>query len=52
MIWKCHTIGSLQDGKIVWDLLIKIKQGFELFKGDRVENYMLFSNPHKFGKTY
>jgi len=47
---EMHTAGSLQDGKIVW-ALAKIKQGFELFKGDRVENYMLFSNPHKFGKA-
>jgi phage/plasmid-like protein (TIGR03299 family) len=47
---EMHTAGSLQDGKIVW-ALAKIKQGFELFKGDEVENYMLFSNPHKFGKA-
>ena len=47
---EMHTAGSLMDGKIVW-ALAKIKQGFELFKGDEVENYMLFSNPHKFGKS-
>ena len=47
---EMHTAGSLMDGKIVW-ALAKIKQGFELFKGDEVENYMLFSNPHQFGKS-
>ena len=31
--------------------LAKVKQSFELFKGDEVENYMLFSNPHQFGKS-
>ena len=47
---EMHTAGSLMDGKMVW-ALAKVKQSFELFKGDEVENYMLFSNPHKFGKS-
>ena len=47
---EMHTAGSLMGGKVVW-ALAKIKQGFELFKGDEVENYMLFSNPHQFGKS-
>lgn len=47
---EMHTAGSLMDGKMVW-ALAKVKQGFELFKGDEVENYMLFSNPHQFGKS-
>ena len=46
---EMHTAGSLMDGKMVW-ALAKVKQSFELFKGDEVENYMLFSNPHQFGK--
>ena len=47
---EMHTAGSLMDGKMVW-ALAKVKQSFELFKGDEVENYMLFSNPHQFGKS-
>ncbi len=45
---QMHTAGSLQDGKIVWGLA-KINESFELFKGDTVESYLLFSNFHKYG---
>ena len=45
---EMHTSGSLQDGKIVWGLA-KVKESFELFKGDEVESYLLFSNFHKYG---
>ena len=45
---EMHTAGSLQDGKIVWGLA-KVKESFELFKGDEVESYLLFSNFHKYG---
>ena len=45
---EMHTAGSLQDGKIVWGLA-KVKESFELFKGDRVDSYLLFSNFHKYG---
>ena len=45
---EMHTAGSLQDGKIVWGLA-KIKESFELFKGDRVDAFLLFSNFHKYG---
>lgn len=46
-----HTAGSLKDGKHVW-ALAKLKDSFfELFGGDRVESYLLFSNPHMFGKS-
>ncbi|NDG29023.1 DUF932 domain-containing protein, partial [bacterium] len=41
--------GSLRDGQIVW-ALAKVKDSFELFKGDRVDSYLLFTNPHKFGQ--
>ena len=41
---EMHTAGSLQDGQIVW-ALAKVKDSFELFKGDTVESYLLFSNP-------
>ena len=45
-----HTAGSLKEGKIVW-ALAKINDQFELFGGDRVEGYLLFSNPHEFGRS-
>lgn len=47
---EMHTAGSLRDGQIVW-VLAKIKESFELFKGDTVESYLLFTNPHKFGQS-
>jgi hypothetical protein len=28
-----------------------VKESFELFKGDVVESYLLFTNPHKFGQS-
>ena len=45
---EMHTAGSLKNGQIVWGLA-KIKESFELFKGDTVESYLLFSNFHKYG---
>jgi len=45
---EMHTAGSLQEGKIVWGLA-KIKESFELFKGDKIDSYLLFSNFHKYG---
>lgn len=47
---EMHTAGSLRDGQIVW-ALAKIKESFELFKGDQVDSYLLFTNPHKFGQS-
>jgi len=47
---KMHTAGSLDDGKMVW-ALAKVNDGFELFNGDTVESYLLFSNPHQYGKA-
>lgn len=46
---EMHTAGSLKDGQIVW-ALAKIKDSFELFSGDQVDSYLLFTNPHKFGQ--
>ena len=46
---EMHTAGSLKDGQIVWGLA-KVKDSFELFKGDQVDSYLLFTNPHKFGQ--
>lgn len=45
---EMHTAGSLKGGQIVWGLA-KIKDSFELFKGDRIDSYLLFSNFHKYG---
>ncbi len=47
---EMHTAGSLRDGKIVW-ALAKTKDSFTLFGGDTVESYLLFTNPHQFGKS-
>jgi len=46
---QMHTAGSLKGGSHVW-ALAKINDQFELFGGDKVEGYLLFSNPHQFGK--
>jgi len=45
---EMHTAGSLRDGQIVW-ALAKVKESFELFKGDQIDSYLLFSNFHKYG---
>lgn len=45
---EMHTAGSLRDGQIVWGLA-KIKESFELFEGDQIDSYLLFSNFHKYG---
>lgn len=45
---EMHTAGSLKDGQIVWGLA-KVKESFELFKGDKIDSYLLFSNFHKYG---
>ncbi len=49
---EMHTAGSLRDGQIVWVLAKMKDKGFELFGGkDRVDGYMLLTNPHQFGKS-
>lgn len=45
---EMHTAGSLKGGQIVWGLA-KVKDSFELFTGDQVDSYLLFSNFHKYG---
>ena len=47
---EMHTAGSLKDGQYVW-ALAKVKDSFDLFGGDQVDSYMLFSNPHVYGKS-
>ena len=44
-----ETAGSLKGGKVVW-ALAKVKESFEVFGEDRVDAYLLFSNPHEYGK--
>ena len=45
-----HTAGSLKGGQMVW-ALAKVKESFDLFGGDQVDSYFLFSNPHMYGKS-
>jgi phage/plasmid-like protein (TIGR03299 family) len=45
---EMHTAGSLRGGQIVWGLA-KVKDSFELFKGDQIDSYLLFSNFHRYG---
>lgn len=47
---EMHTAGSLRDGQVVW-ALAKIKESFDIFGGDQVDSYLLFSNPHQYGKS-
>ena len=47
---EMHTAGSLKGGSYVW-ALAKVKESFDLFGGDQVDSYMLFSNPHVYGKS-
>ena len=47
---EMNTAGSLKGGQIVW-ALAKIKESFDIFGGDQVDAYLLFSNPHQYGKS-
>ena len=47
---EMHTAGSLQGGKIVW-ALAKVNESFEVVKGDQVDSFLLFSNPHQYGMS-
>jgi phage/plasmid-like protein (TIGR03299 family) len=50
---KMHTAGSLKGGKMVW-ALAKVNDGFTIKTAqgeDSVESYLLFSNPHQYGKS-
>lgn len=47
---EMHTAGSLKDGQQVW-ALAKVKESFDVFGSDTVESYLLFSNPHQYGKS-
>lgn len=47
---QMDTAGSLKDGKLVW-AMADVNDGFSLFNGDEVNGYLLFSNPHMYGKA-
>jgi len=47
---EMHTAGSLADGKNVW-ALAKVNESFDVLGNDQVDSYLLFSNPHQYGKS-
>ena len=47
---EMHTAGSLDEGRMVW-VLAKVKESFSILGDDQVDSYLLFSNPHKYGKA-
>lgn len=47
---KMDTAGELLDGKIVW-ASADVRGGFTILGGDEVKGYLLFSNPHLYGKS-
>ena len=47
---EMHTAGSLKGGQMVW-ALAKVKESFDILGGDQVDSYLLFSNPHQYGKS-
>jgi len=47
---EMHTAGSLDNGRNVW-VLAKLNEGFEVMQGDKVDGYLLFSNPHRYGRA-
>lgn len=47
---KMDTAGSLKDGRIVW-ALAKTTESFSPVANDVVESYLLFTNPHQFGRS-
>lgn len=48
---EMHTAGSLKGGQMVWALAKVKDESFELFGHDRIDSYLLFSNPHMYGKS-
>lgn len=46
-----ETVGVLGEGEMVW-ALAKVKESFYVVKKkDEVQSYLLFSNPHEFGRS-
>jgi len=47
---EMHTAGSLKNGQITW-VLAKVNESFNVLQDDQVDSYLLFSNPHQYGKS-
>ena len=47
---EMHTAGSLKGGKNVF-ALAKVKESFSILGDDQIDSYLLFSNPHEYGKA-
>ena len=47
---EMSTAGSLKGGKMVY-AMARIKESFDILGGDQVDSYLLFSNPHEYGKS-
>ena len=47
---EMNTAGSLKGGKNVF-ALAKVKESFSILGDDQVDSYLLFSNPHEYGKA-
>ena len=47
---EMNTAGSLKGGKNVF-ALAKVKESFDILGQDQVDSYLLFSNPHEYGKA-
>jgi phage/plasmid-like protein (TIGR03299 family) len=47
---EMNSAGSLKGGKMVY-ALAKINESFDVVGGDQVDSYLLFSNPHEYGKS-
>ena len=47
---EMHVAGSLKEGRNVF-VLAKVKESFSILGDDQVDNYLLFSNPHEYGKA-
>ena len=45
-----ETAGALNDGRRVF-ALAKVKDSFTILGDDRVDSYLLFSNPHEYGRA-
>lgn len=47
---EMHTAGSLKGGRNIF-ALAKVKESFSILGEDQVDSYLLFSNPHEYGKA-
>lgn len=47
---KMETAGSLKGGQVVF-ALARVSESFEALPNDRVDSFLLFTNPHKYGQS-